>query len=241
MSTNDLTRTQSVDIAAVMNMSMQVMAYSVFASALGQMAAAATLDVPLSAQKPTDPAIQELRSMYGTDLVNKAIALSLSGDIVDIARNVDALVVETLINKYGEDKVDLALTASPPGDMRRVIEICKGLSIDRITSESPPQKIAESVNRSIERTNQMAGRSKAQPIYDTKTGKAYGAKWKAGDELAKRYAAGLEHEEIFNVLDTDRNWRWGKIVANVRKGGPLAIQNFTARFKGSENEFKPRK
>lgn len=170
------------DIQAVTNAAVEVMAFSFFAQALGMMAATAIPGKALSKQKPADRAIADMQETFGKNIVDRAISMSKTDDIYDIARNVDILMVEDMVNKYGEWQTDLALQTAPPGDMKRAYEIAKSLGQKHVTPASTPQQVSNAVNRGI-----YVGKSKGKKVVDTWTGRTYQSEYKAGLDLAAEF------------------------------------------------------
>ena len=159
---------------------------SVFASAMGMLIAAAGVEAMpagIKGAKPTRKGIVDLRSAFGTTLVNKAIANVSADDIITLAREVERLYVEEMRKKYGDWATEQALEAAPAGDVRIANEIALALSQTKVTSASTPEKKQIAVDKGKKR----GGRKVAQPVKDTITGIVYHSKASAGMAVAAEY------------------------------------------------------
>lgn len=169
---------------------MSALTVSVFAQAVGMMVAALeTYPEALGAPVPSK-AIDDLRLAYGTEVVNKAIKEKGTDDILVLAAAVEKFYLASMRKKYGEWATNTALETAPPGDVRAANEIARVLATRGVTPASPVVKVEEAVE-----TGRAAAARKAQPVKDTKTGKVYPSKSKAGMAVAAEY--GLDPTETF--------------------------------------------
>jgi len=188
-------------------MAVNVMAFSVFASALGQMAATATLTAALSGQQPSEQSLQELRDMYGANIVNQAIAMSPTKDIVDIARNVDYLVIEDMTKRYGEWATNIALQSAQPGNLAEAREIAQHMSKMGVRPMSSPYEVSAAVNEgkaSYEAKAPLFGGRSRTPVKvkDLRTGIVYHSLTACGKALYPEYAQRLRDRGVFGYRNT---------------------------------------
>lgn len=156
-----------------------VMTVSVFAQAMGMMAATSAIPKGIP---PTDAGIRSLKASFGASLVTTAIDNVGKEDIIALAREVERLYISQMKRQYGEHATKMGLQSAPPGDLRTANEIASTIAGQKITSESPPEKAEKAVEAGKKR-----GRQKAQPVKDTKTGIVYSSKAKAGMAVAAEY------------------------------------------------------
>lgn len=197
----------NIDIQQIQSMSMNVLAISVFAQAMGTMVAAGSLAEPVSGQSPTQRAITELKSMYGQTVVDRAMGRKPYSDIPELAREIDQIVVEDMVKKYGEWETDTALQSAPAGNLVRAREIAKSLSERNVTFKSSTPAVSKAIeigdrkaDIAEKRISLIKGRSKGVPVIDTKTGVRYPSQSAAGLALAKEF--GLE----------SHSWVWHDIL-----------------------------
>lgn len=164
---------------------------SIFAQAMGMLMAAAELGVAPLGQLPAEKGIEDLKKTYGADAVNEAIqTVGPGADIVSLAYAVEGVVHDRLTKQYGDYIVNTAFEACGIMDYRCVLEVCKAMSGQDITPSTPEVIKERAVNR-----GKLAGRHKAEPVKDTKTGKVYQSKSKAGMAVAAEY--GLDPTDTF--------------------------------------------
>lgn len=157
------------------------MTVSVFATALGMLAAAAEIPAGIPA---VDKGIRDLRQTFGADLVNLAIKNVGREDILILAKEVGDLYVAKMRKQYGDWQTTSALAAAPPGDLRTANEIAATLAGQKVSETSSLAEKEEAVDAGKKKARV---RKAAQPQKDTKTGIVYGSKAKAGMAVAAEY------------------------------------------------------
>lgn len=188
------TPTQLTPMEIITTGLVSVMTLNIYASALGMIVAAmgpAALEAPLAKLKATDPAVAELSKAYGDVIVGKALADVPEADAIELAQRVEYHVYQDLRAKYGDWAADRAIEGAPPGDLVSAIEIAKVLREKRVDQYSPPIVQAKAVAR-----GKLRGRSKAEPVRDTRTGIVYRSKYAAGAAVAKDYP-GLDPKNTY--------------------------------------------
>ena len=176
--------------AAVSGMT-TVMAVSIFAQAIGVLMASAELGMAPLGQVPPEKGIADLRSIYGDDVVNKAIkSAGKDADIISLAMAVESIAWDDLESKYGSFAVDAAREACGIIDFRCAKEVAAAMTTQKVTPTSPPEKKEQAVTAGKRR-----GRQPAQPVKDTKTGITYESKARAGMAVAAEY--GLDPKNHF--------------------------------------------
>ena len=166
-----------------------VMTLSVFASAIGMLAATSVLPAGIPA---VDKGIRDLRQTFGEGLVNLAIKNVNKDDIVVLAKEVGSLYTDKMRKQYGDWQTTSALAAAPPGDLRAANEIAASLAGQKVTEASSPGAKEKAVATGTQRAKT---KRTAQPQKDTKTGTVYQSKAKAGMAVAAEY--GLDATETF--------------------------------------------
>ncbi len=157
------------------------MAVSIMATALGMLAATATMPAGIPA---VDRGIRDLRLTFGTDLVNLAIKNVGRDDILILAKEVGILYTDRMRKQYGDWPVTSALAAAPPGDLRTANEIAATLAGQKVTEASTVVVKEKAVDAGKKKAR---GKRVAQPVKDTKTGVTYGSKASAGMAVAAEY------------------------------------------------------
>jgi len=168
-----------------------VMAVSVFAQALGMLAATTTMPAGIPA---VDKGIRDLRQTFSADLVNLAIKNVGRDDILVLAEEVGSLYINRMRKQYGDWQTTSALASAPPGDLRAANEIAATLAGQKVTELSTP----EVKEKAIE-AGKKKGKRVAKPVKDTKTGIEYPSKSKAGMAVAAEY--GLNPNNTFIWYD----------------------------------------
>ena len=171
------------------------MAVSVLATALGMLAASATVPAGIPA---ADRGIHDLRQMFGVDIVNLAIKNVGRDDILILAKEVGDLYTNGMRRKYGDWQTTSAIASAPPGDLRTANEIAATLAGQKITETST----ADVKGKAVEAGKKKArGKRVAQPVKDTKTGIRYGSKASAGMAVAGEYG-----------LDSKNHFIWYEVI-----------------------------
>jgi hypothetical protein len=188
--TNDQQQVNPLQVM-VMQAMVSALTVNIFAQAMGMLMAAAELGVAPLGQLPAEKGIEDLKKTYGADAVNEAIlTVGPEADIVSLAYAVEGVVHDRLVDQYGEYIVNTAFEACGIMDYRCVLEVCKAMSGEGVTPSTPEVIKERAVNR-----GKLAGRHKAEPVKDTKTGKVYQSKSKAGMAVAAEY--GLDPTDTF--------------------------------------------
>ncbi len=168
---------------------------SVLATALGMLAATATIPAGIPA---VDRGIRDLRLTFGTDLVNLAIKNVGRDDILILAKEVGDLYTGSMRKKYGDWPVTSALAAAPPGDLRTANEIAATLAGQKVTEASTIDVKGKAVEAGKKKAR---GKRVAQPVKDTTTGITYGSKAKAGMAVAGEYG-----------IDPKNHFAWYEVI-----------------------------
>ena len=195
MTTNQANST--VSTLQVMTSSMVTVAvFSGFAQVLGVLMASAELGMAPLGQIPSEKGIADLRVIYGSDVVNKAISVvGASADIISLAMAVEGEALDKLRSMYGEDAVNKAIDYCGITEYECVKTVAKGLSVKDITPEK---------EEAVVKTGKRRGRQVAQPVKDTKTGIVYGSKAKAGMAVATEYGQSpTNHFAWYEVIKKD--------------------------------------
>jgi len=170
------------------------MAVSIFANAIGMMAATATV-MPIAAGTPvSDAGINDLRQSFGSDIVNKAIKNVGRDDILVLAHEVERLVIAQMRKQYGDANTTAALNAAPPGELDFAREVARRLAgmpskVQVVTIEALEKPAAAQTPQEQKTADAVKSRGKqaAQPVKDTKTGIVYQSKASAGMAVAADY------------------------------------------------------
>jgi len=177
-----------------------VMAVSVASVAMGIVIGAMgpeVLKLPPAERKGTKKALDDLRTAFGSEVVNAAIKNVGADDVLALCKEVERLYVDQLKEKFGSYAVDVALKSAPPGDLKAVSEIALALArrgygkfVPPKETPAPPRVEEKAVIEGVTR-----GRRLAKPQKDTKTGIIYRSKAAAGMAVAAEY--GLDPSETF--------------------------------------------
>lgn len=196
MTNNQINPMQVINMAFV-----NVMTVSVFASAIGILISAVGVEaIPAGVvgAKATEAAVYDLRSAFGTRIVNTAVDNVGTDDIVALAAEVETLYIGAMKRKYGDWAAEQGLMNAPPGDIRAANEIASVLSAKGITHTSASEVKGEAVAEGKKR-----GKRVAQPVRDTKTGIEYHSKAAAGMAVAAEYGLVPHHFVWYEVIKRD--------------------------------------
>jgi hypothetical protein len=185
-----------------------VMTVSIFANALGMLAATSPVISTQAGVKASDAGIIDMRNAFGNALVDKAIKNVGRDDILTLAREVERLVVNEMNKQYGSVATTAALSAASPGDLRQARELAKllsghagpvsGLSAGhKFETASVPEQVV-AIQQTLKKPRVKRA---AQPVKDTKTGIVYSSKAKAGMAVAAEYG-----------LDSKNHFIWYEVI-----------------------------
>lgn len=174
-----------------------VTAVSVVSVAVGIIVSAMgveVLKVPPEERKGTKRAIDDLRVVFGPDVVNKAVEEVGYDDIIVLCKEIEKLYIDKMKELYGTYATNTALRSAPPGDIKTANEIAKALAgrgYGKYGGAVAPARVEEESKE----VGVTKAKKKAKPQKDTKTGVVYKSKSSAGMAVAAEY--GLDPTETF--------------------------------------------
>lgn len=194
--TEDVNATMVANMSVLTQAVVTVMTVNLFASALGILLAATTMEAVPKETKATKKGLASLREAFGESVVERAVKEVGTDDIVALAMKVEELVRADMVIQYGEWATNTALASAPPGDLRAAKDIARVLSQQGATPATPADKIEK-----LAETGRKKARAAARPVVDTKTKIQYKSESAAGKAVAAEYG-----------LDPDDHWAWYKIL-----------------------------
>ncbi|MBU0846918.1 hypothetical protein KKH23_06970 [Patescibacteria group bacterium] len=199
---------QSIAVSEVAAQAMvTVMEFSIFAQAMGILIASSGLEAgftaPPTRTKATQKAIHELREAFpGSDAVERAIKDTGTDNIVALAKRVEVLYKDYLIEQYGEWATQHGLAACPSGDLRCVHDVAATMKARSVSPESSPAAVASATASGVVRAASAKKRVRYE-VLDTKTNTVYRSQAAAGMAVAPEYGMdGTNTYVWFDVIRT---------------------------------------